>query len=841
MDTRIRIEARVALKSCAGVVALIMTFGVPHLAVALPAPADTQQTESSDQGENASAPPAASQRAHERESASETELTEVVVTAERRTETVDKVPMSLTALSQKALDDLHLQSLSDLATVVPGLVFAPTGGISQGVNDVAIRGVFSGGNAATTGIYIDETPVTSRPNYAIAFSGSTYPDIFDLDRIEVLRGPQGTLFGSGAMGGAIRFITPQPSLDGASGYAKVEVGFTDSGSPSYAAGLAFGDSIVPGEAGFRVSGWFHWDGGFIDIEDPYSGQTVRRNANSADAYVFRPAFTWQPTEGLTITPAAFLQHDRSDEPDNYWVTELPSPQSGQYVSGNGAVIAQPATDELEVYSLAIKYLFRGLALQSDTSYTYRNGTNIDDWSNELQSEPPFSLPPLDPALASFHPYDEDIAWTRAWQQEFRLSSEDSSARLNWVVGLFFRHDLEGISQLIWPDLTPATEAAFGQTSFQYYGVPDYVYKGQVLNSYTWSSTITEQKAFFGEVSYEVLPRIKANVGVRVERASVEAQQQVFAGPLDDVAYTRTPLPDQAQTPITPRFGLTYQYTDQDMIYATAAKGYRSGGSNTLLANEDPLCRPSLTALGLQSAPVTFDSDSLWSYEVGAKSSLFDRRLSFQASAFYIDWTGIQTTLFLPSCGELFTTNRGKVISQGFDLQFAAVLMQGLKLGGSVGYADAYHPDALFGAPVNGVPPLLVGAGDKVAGAPPWTAAANLEYSRSIDRLWADTRSYLRVDYRWIDAYPKGDPNVAGYDPGVESVPGYPETYPNQAYGLLNVRVGVVHEGLDVSAFVKNATNSSPLLDVFHWAIGDPLYTAQAIRPRTVGITATYAF
>lgn len=767
-------------------------------------------------------------------------LEEVIVTAQRRSENLDKVPMSLTAFTQKALDDLHIQSLSDLATIVPGLVVTAPVSSTQASGDVAIRGVFSGGNSATTGIYIDETPIVIRQNSGINYASSPQPDLFDLDRIEVLRGPQGTLFGSGAMGGAIRYITPQPNLNDASGYAKAEFDYTDRGAPSYAVGVAYGAPIVQGEAGFRLSGWYHMDGGFIDTEDPYTGEILRRNANSADSYVFRPAFTFAPTDGLTITPAAFIQRHHSDEPSVYWRTELPNPDSGALVSGSGASVPQPATDNLDIVSLAVKYDVRGVSFQSDTSYTYRSYGAIDDWSNGLQTT--FGLPPIDTALSSYSVYDQDTSWMRAWQQEFRVASQDTDSRLSWVGGVFYRRDFEGLSQIIGPDLTPITELAYGLNSLQTFGgVPDYVANGRVLNSYTWSSTEIVQKAVFGEGSFEILPHLKANVGVRVERSEILQQRQIFAGPLDGAAYSTAVLPDQAQTPVTPRFGLSYQYTDQDMIYATAAKGYRAGGSNSLLANADAMCAASLNALGLKSAPTSFDSDSLWSYEIGAKDSFFDRRLSFQASVYYIDWTGIQTSLNLPSCGQFFTANQGKVVSQGFEFQFAAVPMHGLKVSGNVGYDDAYHPNALRGAPTSdGTVPLLVAAGDKVPGVPPWTASLSTEYSRDISLLWAGAQSYLRVDYRWMDAYPKGDPRIVGYDPGLESDAVF-NGYPNQAYGILNVRLGVIHGGLDLSAFVNNATNSNPLLSEYHWTIGNPLYTAAAIRPLTVGLTAQHRF
>jgi iron complex outermembrane recepter protein len=768
----------------------------------------------------------------------DTKLDEIIVTAQRREESLDKVAVSVTAFSQKTMDELHITSFSDLASVVPGLALSTPGTSQQQSNsDVAIRGIFSGGNSPTTGIYIDETPITVRQNLAAGFSGSPHPDIFDLDRIEVLRGPQGTLFGSSAMGGVIRFITPQPLLEGSSGYSKAEFGYTERGNPSYAVGLAYGAAVVDGVAGFRVSGWFHSDGGFIDVENPYTGQILDRNANHETAYTIRPAFTFAPTDSLTITPAVFIQHQYTSNPDEYWRSDLPNTEQGAHVSGYGfRAPGQPATDDLTVPSLAVKFNFAGLSLQSDTSYVDRSYTGYDDYSQLLPAFLGDSS--LDPALSTFNSYDQNVVWTRAWQQEFRLSSLDNTSRFNWVVGAYYRHALDGVQQFIAPDLSPLTQVLFGANSLDTFGNPDFVTGGLAVASFSRFTTVTEQKALFGEITYEIVPRVKVNIGVRVERSSVQDQIEQYGGPLQGTAFATTVLPDQKQTPITPRVGLTYQYTDKDMVYATASKGYRPGGSNSPNATVNPLCEPSFQALGLTSVPNTYESDSLWSYELGAKDSLFDNRLSFQTSVYYIDWSGIQTTVNLPSCGAFYTANRGKAISQGFDFQVAAILMEGLKVSANVGYTDAYYPNAQFGATVDGVTPLLIGAGDKLPNVAPWSASAHADYSRDISPLWDSARSYLRVDYRWIDATPRGNPAIGNYDPTTGGPIG---SAPNSAYGMLNLRLGVIKGGVDVSAFVNNATNSDPILGLTHASVSDSLYSATAIRPRTFGVTGLYHF
>jgi iron complex outermembrane recepter protein len=833
--------------SCATVILNLPFIGAERLAFADDALSVAPDTSSTKQASQQST--SQGKRSDLNADQNPTSLGEIIVSAQRRDEDINKVPISMTAFSQKTMDDLHVVNLTNLAAIVPGLdILLPPPG-AQGSTDIAIRGIFSGGNAPTTAIYIDETPVSIRTLSGAGDAGSFRPDIFDLERLEVLRGPQGTLFGSSAMGGAIRFVTPQPDLEQASGYSKAEIGYTDRGAPSYAVGVAYGAPIVQDMAGFRLSGWYHSDGGFIDKENPFTGQIFDRNANASHAYTLRPALTVAPLDGLTITAAAFVQRQQSDNPSEYWTGYIPNPESGKHISG--ALYGQPSLDEVTVPSLHIKYVLPDVVLQSDTSYLDRYYSNYDDDTQVLEAayssfsalgKPTVFIPGVP---ASWVDYGENTGGTLAWQQEFRVTSVDDGSRLHWVLGAYYRRAQETLSQLVSPDMSPLTLPLFGLTSLQFFGVPDYtatLLNGQPLQSYTWFRTVDEQKAVFGELAFDLTSRLKATAGVRIEHSAVEQQRQIVAGPTNFVpnGYSDKLLPDQVQTPITPKFALTYQVTDVDMIYATAAKGYRAGGGNAATSVGNPQCGSSLTALGLTSTPAAFSSDSVWTYELGAKDALFEGRLVTQASVFYTDWNNIQTAVSLPSCNELFTANRGRAVIQGFDLQVAAIPFDNLKLGANVAYTDAYYPSAAYGAPPasGAAAPLLNGAGDKLALVLPWTASANAEYSWNVGALWDGARAYVRADYRWLDAMSAGNPNVANYDPAEGGVAG---GYRNPAYSTLNARIGAVRGGLDLSLFVNNVTNADPLINRVHDIAGSPLFYATAMRPLTVGITSLYKF
>jgi len=246
-----------------------------------------------------------------------TGLEEIVVTATRQTSTVNKVALSVTAVTQKDLDAQGVKTVQDFARATPSVVFTRAG--SEGNPNIAIRGISSTLGAPTTGVYLDDTPIQKRgTNGAVTGNGSPTPVIFDLDRIEVLRGPQGTLFGSGSEGGTVRFITPQPSLSKYSAYIRTEVSATQDGSPSYEVGGALGGPIVADKLGFRASVWDRHIGGYLDHVNIYDGSSIAKDTNSGHQFVARLAATWQPTPDLKITPSFYTSVDHVDDSDTFY-------------------------------------------------------------------------------------------------------------------------------------------------------------------------------------------------------------------------------------------------------------------------------------------------------------------------------------------------------------------------------------------------------------------------------------------------------------------------------------------------------------------------------------------
>ena len=260
-------------------------------------------------------------------------LTEIIVTAQRRDERLQDVPISVSVYNQATMDVQGTRNVTDIARLTPGVTFTP-GAINNNADssDIAIRGIDSTAGAATTGIYIDDTPIQSRHLSFGTFNA--YPYLFDIDRVEVLRGPQGTLFGSGSEGGTIRFITPEPGLEHYSMYARSEAAYTEHGDPVEEIGLAGGGPIVNDSLGFRASVSFRHEGGYVDRVDWQTGQVSDRNANANTTKTARLALKWAVTDDLTVTPSVYYQSRHIDDTSSWWViqpgTPPPDPTHGQF-------------------------------------------------------------------------------------------------------------------------------------------------------------------------------------------------------------------------------------------------------------------------------------------------------------------------------------------------------------------------------------------------------------------------------------------------------------------------------------------------------------------------------
>ena len=659
--------------------------------------------------------------------------------------------------------------------------------------------------------YIDDTPIQVRFLGAGAASGSAYPALFDLDRIEVLRGPQGTLFGSGSEGGTVRFIMPEPSLTEWSGHARSEMSFDANGNPGSQFGVAGGGPIINDVLGFRVSAYIQSDAGWVD-RLPYPSPSISdRNANSEQTQALSAALSWKVSDHLTISPSLFYQRQTQDNQSTFWLN-LSNENNRQYV--NGALVAQPTLDEFTLPTLKVKWELSGATIYSNTSYMDRKRNATDDYSlyiNELLTGN-YLGPPTTSAPAYFNNPQKQFT------QEIRVQSSDAGSRLHWVLGAFYqRVDQKADEAVVAPGLGDVTGALFGATVPEVFG-SDILPGGLVYLGMDTSRDT--QLAGFGQLDFELTNTLTATAGIRVAHSKFEYANQ------QDGPFNSGPSGSSgggSENDNTPKFGLSYKPNADMMLYASAAKGFRPGGANTPVSTA--LCGPDLEQLGLTTAPATYRSDHVWSYETGSKGDALNHRMQWDASVFYVKWSDIESSVSLPSCGFNFIGNLGTAVSKGFDLQFSAIVARGLTVGAAVGYTDSKFSQTVAGAGAN---PIVTG-GDRLVSAP-WHGVVSADYS--FPPFGSGANAYFHVDDEYSSSFRTNNPGDALYDP-----------VNNMHYStkFATARAGVRIGGWDVSLFAKNLFDSRSVLFSSRDVVSSDLIVQQTFPPRTIGVTATYKF
>ncbi len=773
---------------------------------------------------------------------------EIVVTATRQSQAISKVPISISAFSQATLDVKGMKSFADVARFTPGVRFDPTS------NNISIRGISSDGGAGTTGIYIDDTPIQIR---GLGFSSdNSLPAIFDLERVEVLRGPQGTLFGAGSEGGTVRYITPQPGLKTFTTYDRAEVSTTAHGGMSYEVGSAVGGPIVEDRLGFRVSAWHRRDGGYIDHVDGQTGAVDAKNINHGDVTVLRGALAFQPVDDLLITPSVQYQHRKTNASDNFFVG-LSDPSDGVFRTSTPEY--RGTKDRYVLPTLNVKYDFDGASLIANSSYFKRknvtgyngtlydlsyyqscyldgcgftSGTDANGNSIGMQGSTDANPGPLYPFLTStgiekalpYYLSPSVVTNTqRIFTQEVRLQSTDANARLNWVVGAFYQHSHQRSTEEL---VDPLGDALFNfisggeyPTLESFFGAP--LYNGK--DSYINNSVATEsQIAGFANVSYEIFRGFKVVAGARYAKTKFSVVN--FAdGPQN--GGRSEGAGKSSDKPFTPKLGVSYQVDQKNLFYATWSKGFRAAGANPPVPF-DP-CADDLTALGLPNgAPVSYKSDTVKSIEVGSKNRLFDNRLTVDASIYQVDWSNIQQIVNLPECAIRFIDNLGKARSRGFDLQLSLRPVHGVTIDSAIGYNRTRYTQNATLAPGGSV---VVNEGDAIEGAP-WTISVGAQYDFPLGGRDFYARGDVEYKSRLKTPTTDRDPNSANYDPGLIAP---------AASTFVSLRAGAVLGGANISLFVDNLLNSAPQLGYTHQDSDTLLYENSTFRPRTVGLTVTY--
>jgi outer membrane receptor protein involved in Fe transport len=788
--------------------------------------------------------------------AAEGQLESIIVTATRRQQDIKEIPTSVSAIDANALAEHHLVSYDDLTRTVPGISFSA--GPGPGLDNIAIRGVSSTSGSATVGIYVDDVSVTVRNT----FDGAVQPKMFDLERVEVLRGPQGTLFGASSMGGTIRFITNKPDLNETSVSGATDVSYTDHGSVNNDTYGILNLEVVPGTFAIRAGADVSYQSGWINHYTPTAtgngvgtdGQPVSlytndntgvlsgKRVNDVKIQVGRISAKYQGDDGLAIVPEVLYQHTTAGDSALYFLS------MGLY--NQDKHVAEPEGDTLFVPSLTVTKSFGSVELTSVTSYFNRTFERTSDGT--LYNSSIFANYLLPPALegpqppgAPYQPPPTQAQLTQTSNiigflpspvvyttntnqisQEFRLASKqpaDIGIPMHWQAGIYFADQRQGhIDDEHIPGLQADFEQIYGYSIYNSYvgsaAIPGVTYANDLI--YNAQSHYTErQVAPFGELTFELTPALKATAGMRY--VSAKTSYDFVAAGYFTIGLP-SPYSESANySATTPKLALDYAVDRNTNLYASVAKGFRLGGPTGPDAANVPggPCDQDYANLHIPGAPLTYNSDSLWSYEVGSKGRYLDNRLSINASAYMIKWNDIQQTIILPICGFSFTTNAGDANIFGSELEIRAKVTPDWTASLNAGSTHAYITSTLV--------PSIISIGEEVLNVPNFNATLSSDYQIPLN----DDRSvFMRADFPWVGRSHAYYANTT-----------VPFHY-NPSYGVLNASVGLMQKNfsggrktLSVSLYAKNLLNSTKIIQypsVFQVEEG---YTVQ---PLTVGLSVS---
>jgi iron complex outermembrane receptor protein len=763
-----------------------------------------------------------------------TEVQEVIVTANRSgAENLQNVAMAISAVNVNQLDQAGQGSLTDLTKYTPSLSITES---APGQNKFDMRGLSTGAYAISdtsdrslVAVYLDDTP--------ISVQGQT-PDlrIYDLDRVEVLRGPQGTLYGAGSMAGTIRFITAKPSATSYFGTLEVTGSDTEHGSVNDSFRGMVNLPLITDTLALRATFYQGEDSGYINN----IGDRNKPGANLDRTTQARIALRWTPTQKLTVDFSYTYEKSRA-----YGLNQGFSGLAPYTISTNGP---EGTRDDFNLYALNWDYDLGFADLVSASSYTWRRlgyQASIEPTIGYFfQSYPEYGFPGLFNAPTSYSQQVADELPAELFQitqkihdymQEFRLVSKNDGP-VKWTVGAFYEHQSRDLYQDI---PTPGFDTLSYENYF--YGpfsTPNGLYNSQTVDGAFHPNDIfsglqdeTEhQIALFTDDTWHVTKKLDLTAGVRY--FNFKENYYLYEGGVYGVV-NHVPLQQYAKLAsngFNPRFNASYHLDDDVMVYAEVAKGFRYGGANqpvpigsTGIAQQ---CAQDLAAYGYTAAPLTFGPDHLWSYSVGEKARLAGGRVTLNTDAYWIDWQDVQTRLAL-NCSYFFTANKGAIKSRGVEAQTTFRLTPEITISGSASYNDSR---------ANGdIPTAGAFNGDLAPYFPRWIAAISAFYDRPLE----GGTLHVQASYQF-----RGDEQTT-FNPLSTTVASgqLVATGPNPTFAVIpasnNVSASIAYDigRYEFGLFGNNLTDGVKITDIgraTYFAVYQAGDRDTLARPRTVG-------
>lgn len=750
-------------------------------------------------------------------------LEEIVVTATKRSSSIQDVPFSINAQTQRDIERAGATNLEEIARNVAGLSIQNLG---PGQSQVAIRGVSAGqivrdqpGVKEQVGIYVDES--------VISLSLFT-PDLdfYDLNRVETLRGPQGTLFGSGSIGGTIRYITNQPNLEEASGGIEVNLNTISDGEEAGHVKGFVNAPFADGKAAFRGTVYHTEYGGFIDSVGPAGGEDVNSGSRTGGRF----AVTYQPNEKLTITPRLIIQNIETDGNNRSETFNVLAAGAGvalnereQFLVANEAF-----EDDTIIADLNATYSFNGFDLTSVSSFTDREITVSRDGS-ALTNGVLFGLVGLDPNAVGILPSNlVDTTDLQQFTQEYRLSSNTDSP-LQWVAGVFYSDTDRDYAQRL---PTPGTDAIFGSSADPANGFP---------SDSPFNSNIPyelEQISVFGEINYAINERTELTIGGRFydfEETRVITTGGAFANGDNGVV-------DVTESDgFNPRVLISYDANENITYNAQISEGFRLGGVNDPL--NLPICSPEDAAIfgGFQD----YDDETLVNYEVGVKGDYGN--IQFNAAAYYADISDLQATLDAGTCSSRVVFNVPDASAAGVEFELKAKPTERWDVSVAASFLEAE-----FGSTVaDGDGNVLAGLedGNRLPSVPEFSAAVSTRYTMPSNLFGQSGSLFFSGNVQFVgDRITQPGDQVAGagdFTPitalGVADGAPFSLDLELPSYEIVNVNAGFETENWSAIVYINNLSDENALLS-FDRELGGAARTAfRTNQPRTVGVTFRHAF
>jgi iron complex outermembrane receptor protein len=685
-----------------------------------------------------------------------TELTEIVVNAQRRSERLQDVPLSVSAVTAQDIAARGVTSIEDLQYSVPGLSIDNI----QPFDYVQIRGISTFVGKTGVGEYLDEMPITEDTN-----GERLNIRLLDMQDVEVLRGPQATLYGEGSMGGTIHYVTASPDLTSFSGSLESEGGHVSGGADSGKGVAIFNAPMIPGILGLRLVGGIERDGGWID-----NTVTGASNVNGVTTGTVRAKLLAVPTDQLQLSLLALYQ--KADQ--NY----LPLGIEGRSASAVQAYVH----DRYTLLNGVAKYDFGGISAVNSLGYVDHHLSYQDDVT-------PLYLPTvLAPAPAGFGLAPGLITAIgapgtepdRIFTEELRFTSE-AQRDFSWTAGAYFRHVNAGNN-----GNTATAPGSFINLT------------GVNIQAFVFD-TISNAFAVYAEGGYRLLSGLTATLGLRYyrDKEDFSASNTSFSLPL------LTPEESAVFHSLNPRVNLRYEFSSDSMVYLNAAKGFRSGGFNAIYAAGS-------------NVPTTYAPDSLWTYEIGTKQQLWDRKLSLDFSTYYTDWENVQSSFYVPGDPVPATVSGGKVTGWGTDLAVSVQPVAGLTASGTYSWNNL----------LNRVQTADFLPGDPTDFAVRKSYSASLAYRRPV---FDSTVGFARVDFQY-----SGRAQI--------TLRSFGEITPFPVRHTTNVFMGLDFGKYELSIFAKNLFNQdTPIFVANPTMPSEIFYENWEQRPRTIGLNVKAHF